>query len=536
MINARRALVLGLIGFSHAAFAQTGPLIIDRNRPDRAPLPTPAPTTPPVDRGQVETESSADATGVALQQVRVEGASVDRNAIGGATQKFIGQPVTPALLKQLGDAVAAVYADSVVALYTVYVPQQDMSQGVVRLVVSEGYIADVTIKGEGDHKLVRRYANKLKGEKPLLKATLERYMSLMRDIPGLTVGAELLRAGRPGAVNLALDLKEKPLTFTTSLDNRGTARLGRVQFGATLTANGALREGDQTQLYASSASDFEKYRYASITHSTPLGSEGMRAQGSFGYLRTRPKSPPINGDARTASLQLSYPLVRGYTRNVTLIGSLDGVNSDNAVFGQTFSSEHSRALRASIAAVEGSAKRTMGGSVTASRGLDILDARDSLLGETEFTKINVRAQFDQALSDSIALRLRAAGQYSGDNLPSVEQFTLGGEFGRAFESAIVTGDRGIAGSAELGWRPGGMPGFLKGSEVYSFIDGGLARYRERPLLIAQQDWELASAGLGVRAVLGGKSWVGVEGAYALEEPFARTGDSWRVAVSWQLSL
>ncbi len=397
MTHIHRVLLLGLVSLSHAALAQTGPLIIDRNRPDRAPLPTPAPTAPPVERGQVQTEADPNAVGIALQQVRVEGASVDRNAIGGATQKFIGQPMTPALLKQLGDAVAAVYADSVVALYTVYVPQQDMSEGIVRLVVSEGYISDVAIKGEGDHKLVRRYANKLKGEKPLLKATLERYMSLIRDIPGLTVGAELLRAGKPGAVRLALDLKEKPFTFTSSIDNRGTARLGRVQFGATLTANGALREGDQTQLYASSASDFEKYRYASITHSTPIGSEGMRAQGSFGYLRTRPNNPPIDGDARTAGLQISYPLVRGYTRNVTLIGSLDGVDSDNAVFGQLFSSEHSRAVRASIAAVEGSAKRTIGGSGTVSRGLDIFDARGSQLGDAVFTKVNVRVQLPSRL-------------------------------------------------------------------------------------------------------------------------------------------
>ena len=537
MISVRRLLLLGLFGFPQAALAQTGPLIIDQNRVDRAaqPVPTPVPR-PEAERGQVAAEDPAGATGVTLQQVRVEGSSIERGAIGGATQKFIGQPISPALLKQLGDAVADVYANSVVALYTVYVPSQDMAQGVVRLVVSEGYIDDVSIKGEGKNELVGRYAAKLKGERPLLKATLERYLSLIRDIPGLTVDAQLLRAGKPGAVKLALDLKRKPFTFTTSLDNRGTALLGGVQFGATATANSLIRQGDQTQVYLSTASDLEKYRYGSLSHSTPVGSEGVRVLGSFGYLRTRPTSVPIDGDARTAGLQVSYPLVRSYTRNVSLTGALDGVDSDNAVFGQTFSSEHTRAVRGAIGYVEGSAKQTLGGSATVSRGLDILEARGGPLGELDFTKLNVRAQFDRALSDSIVLRLRASGQYSGDRLPGVEQFTLGGEFGRAFETAIVTGDRGIAGLVELGWRPQGLPALIKGSELYGFVDGGMARYRARGTLIGQRNWELASAGLGLRTVIGGKSWVGLEGAYGIEEPFARTGDSWKLIVSWQLSL
>lgn len=539
MINARRLLfigLLGLLGLPAGAIAQTGPLIIDQNRADRSAQPAPAPQpAQKLDRGAVSAEDPAGATGVAVQQVRVEGSSIERGAIGGATQKFIGQPITAALLKQLGDAVAEIYANSVVALYTVYVPQQDLSQGVVRLVVSEGYIDDVSIKGEGGHTLVRRYAAKLKGERPLLKATLERYLSLIRDIPGLTVDAQLLRAGKPGAVKLALDLKRKPLSMTTSLDNRGTALLGGVQFGATVTGNGLIREGDQTQLYLSTASDFEKYRYGSLSHSTPIGSEGVRVLGSVGYLRTRPESVPVEGKARTAGLQVSYPLVRSYTRNISLTGALDGVDSDNAVFGQTFSSEHTRALRGAVGFVDGSAKRTLGGSATVSRGLDILDARGSAFGEVQFTKLNVRAQFDQALSDSVVLRLRASGQYSRDRLPGAEQFTLGGEFGRAFESAIVTGDRGLAGLVELGWRPQGLPALIKGSELYGFVDGGIARYHSRGAF-AGRDWELASMGLGVRTMIAGKSWVGIEGAHALDEPFTRTGDSWRLILSWFVSL
>ena len=56
--------------------------------------------------------------------------------------------------------------------------------------------------------------------------------------------------------------------------------------------------------------------------------------------------PRGSGEARSAGLTLSHPLIRSYRRNLTLSLALDGLNSENAAFGSLISTERSRAVRA----------------------------------------------------------------------------------------------------------------------------------------------------------------------------------------------
>src|SRR3546814_6341081 len=136
-------------------------------------------------------------------------------------------------------------------LYTIVVPQQNLSDGVLTLRVVEGYIDDVVITGDVKGRgldLVRRYAARLAAEKPLRRPTLERYLSLIRDIPGLETEVQLLNLQTAGAVRLVLTLKHDDLDFGLVVNNRGIANLGRTQVQANATANSLFRQGDQTRL------------------------------------------------------------------------------------------------------------------------------------------------------------------------------------------------------------------------------------------------------------------------------------------------
>ena len=105
---------------------------------------------------------------------------------------------------------------------------------------------------------------------------------------------------------------------------------------------------------------------------------------------------------------------------------------------------------------------------------------------------------DHQLSPQWIVRLRAEAQYSGDHLPATEQLALGGqEFGRAFESALIIGDYGAAGSAELAWRRGSSKPNLKARRVFGFLDGGQLRRTYR-VDLPGQTYSLASAGFGTR--------------------------------------
>jgi hemolysin activation/secretion protein len=163
-----------------------------------------------------------------------------------------------------------------------------------------------------------------------------------------------------------------------------------------------------------------------------------------------------------------------------------------------------------------------------SAGLDAFGARqfDPRLAVSDFIKLNGLAGFNRQFGENFVVRLRSAGQYGGDRLPTSELFALGGpDFGRAFAPASIVGDSGAAGSIELAWRPPALP-FFKGSELYGFVDRERTWYRER--IVSAQKFDLASAGFGTRIAISEKMALQLEMARALDAPpqVAREG-SWR---------
>ena len=515
-----------------------GALIIDQQRQDRQPLAPPPAAAPPLPAPAAQAPvDTAPAT--PLREIRVRGGAALGARLSEINARFAGRPLDAETIRAAADAVSAAYADVGLALYTVAVPRQDLGQGVLTLVAVEGHIAQVDVSGDltaREKKLIEAYGAKLTRERPLTRASLERYLSLMRDIPGITVDAQLYNLPAAGAVRLAVVAKIRHFQPELAVNNRGTPRLGTTQVQATLTGRGLFQAGDQAQVSAAVPTDIDRFQYVGAAYGMPLGTEGLTLQLNASYLRTRPKSPPIAGDAASAGMQLAYPIIRGYNRNLIARLGLDGLNSDNAIYGLSITSDHTRALRGSLGYSVVSPRRTFSANVIGSLGLDGLGARaDTRLTDADFKKLNVQVAFNQAIGKVAALRLRGLAQLSHGRLPAAEQLPLGGEqVGRAFYSAIVVGDRGYGGSAELALiTPKPWPTVLKGSEVYAFVDGGRARVRARLPYAAAADYDLASAGAGVRFLIKGKNVIGLEGARSLDTPYPGQGDAWRVIISWR---
>ena len=127
---------------------------------------------------------------------------------------------------------------------------------------------------------------------------------------------------------------------------RTTRSVRDGQFQATARGYGLLREGDETQLNAAASVDFDDYIYVGGNHSTPVGREGSRLAGNVGYLRTRSSALGRSGEATSFGMTLTHPLIRGYRRNLVLSLGLDGLDSEDAVFGSLIANEKTRAIRA----------------------------------------------------------------------------------------------------------------------------------------------------------------------------------------------
>lgn len=509
--------------------------IVDGQRIDVTP---PAAPTPPPEGARARSGAAPPPAviprGMTIRTVVVVGASAPAAMVGPASRPFIGRPLSRRSLDGITAAISAAYARTDVALYTIEIPAQDFAGGRVRVRVIEGYIQHVYLTGAGardDRRLVTAYATHLTAERPLRRSTLQRYLSLIRDIPGLKVQPRLLKGDRDGAVKLVLGLTRRPVEAGLSYDNLGTNALGRDEITLEGDFNSLLRQGDQTKVILAAPSDLEQFQYVAVSHSERIGDDGLTATAQVGYLATRPFGSPLRGQAVIGVAQVAYPLIRAYDRNLYVAGEFDALNADDAAFGAVISSAHTRVFRATLSYGETGKTRTFQAAVTVSQGIHGLGAAVSpLQGSAAFSKLTFQAGLDQTFGKRLVLRLRTAEQLAGAALPASEAFSLGGPgFGRAFPVAYLLGDSGAAGSAELAWIPKFAPRPLAGSELFSYVDGGETSSRARPPLPAANA-SLASAGAGVRFDLLKKLVITLEAAKPVKSPFPDTSQSWRFIV------
>ena len=513
------AFALGLLPI--AAHAQVSPLIIDQNRPDRRPpsasehIKTPLPTA--------KTQAPINVAPFTLTAIQVAGASIGPERILAAAKPFIGQTIDANGVQKIANAVAAAYVDSNIALYTVVIPEQDFAHGVLKVIVIEGYIEHVDIEGDvgGDLDLIRIYADKLTRERPLTKATLQRYLSLIRDIAGLKPDIQLLTGHAPGATMMRIVLKQKDFQFGLGVNNNGNHELGRTQAEADFSVFDVFREGELMKLSYGTPTEPSRYQYVSLSDAEPVGGEGTMIQLSGSYLRTKPRGLEGTGEAESLQLLVTHPLIRSFDENLFVTGEIDGLDSDNAFLGQTFADERARAVRAAASYSLTAPEHTLSASGTLSFGLDALGARivPPFEAVPNFQKLNATLGYNQLIDPEWVVRVKTTGQLTPDRLPVSEYFTIGGpDYGRAFPVATIIGDNGVAASGEIAWHPEAFPvEWLTGSEAYAFVDGGEAWLKARGFAPAE-DFSLASAGAGVRLAVYKDTVLGLEGARQINGP------------------
>jgi hemolysin activation/secretion protein len=518
---------LAFVAPSLAFAAQDDVLNRGRQEPQARP-----PAMAPQSARPAPTLQSVVAPDIRLTRILINGAPAPPD-VAQAMSPLIGKGLDATTLRAVADGVAGVYGKRA-ALYTVLLPGQDFKDGVVQLQVIQGYFEGAVIAGkvkDRDMSLIKAYAAKLTAEKPLSKRTLERYVSLIRDIPGLTPDIQLLQGATPGGVRLVIGVKEEKFTWGVGLNNRGSALLDREQAQADFTWNSAFRQGDQTRVTLSASGDWNSAKAAALSHSTPLGKDGARLDLSAAWLQTQVPGGAVKGEASSAGAGISYPVIRGYRDNLYVSFNIDGLNSDNAVLGQTTFSEHTRNLRAAAVFSRARPKSATSLSMVVSKGVDAAGARvNPLIGQVDYAKVAIRGGYDRKLGQTVTLRLRGAAQVSGDALPVSEQFGLGGEaFGRGFANSLLLGDKGAAGSVEAGWTPKAITGRFEGTELYTFADAGAVHANERLALPAGRE-NLSSAGAGLRLAIKPGYVVGVEAAKPVDAP-ATVGKDWRYAFS-----
>lgn len=503
--------------------------------PDRSRDPLPDPEAKPLSLGKVELGARPDVT---VREIRFVGAGVPAN-VARAAQRFVGKPASSENLAKLAAAMTRAYNRSSVALFTLVIPEQDLSGGVVTVASAEGYIGSVTLSGEresGPAPLVAKMAGGLAGRRPLPRARFERALGNIADLPGVTVTPSLALGGEQGAVALDLAVDAKKPTVGLGFTTRTSQFVNDGIVEANARGTSLLRSGDETRLTGAAALDFRSLLYLAASHSTPIGADGTRAELSGAALRTRPQGLAIDGEAWSAGFGVTHPLIRASRRNLVASGRLDYLDSRNALFGSTIAAEKTWTASGSLAFRLSEDRTVIGARVGGAKGLDFAGARvDPGVGEVGFAYADAAIEANQAIGKAFVVRAAATGRWTRDRLPAAQRFSVGGAtFGRAFDDGLVSGDRGYAAFGEFGFRPLRGGRFSK-SEIYSFID-----YADITLLgrtaIPRTGFELGSWGGGIRVAYAENATIGLELADPWKQPVPGYDQDLRVALSWKLSL
>jgi hemolysin activation/secretion protein len=447
-------------------------------------------------------------------------------------EPMLGQEVSLGDIYRLAGKVSAMYRGGGYILSRALVPAQRIRDGLVRVQVLEGFINEVIVEGAISRRdsLLESYAAKIAAERPLSADTLERYLLLADDLPGVTAKAVLTPslAGTPGASDLVLFVDQKDIDQAYSFDNRGSRFVGPFEGTASVKFNSLLGLYEQTTFRSIIATQSEELRFFQVSHQETLGSEGTKVQMSYNVTNSRPGftfvQPATNVESTSEELTFTvkHPMIRSRSQNMTVNLDFTWRKSITDLAFTPLFQDRLRILRLGLSYDWVDDFRGINlVKVEASQGFDILNATESGSadgidadisrenGKSDFFKLTADASRLQRLYSGVSLLISATGQFSGSQLMSSEEFGYGGsEFGRAFDGSEISGEHGAAGKLELqyGLAAEAVPvleDWIKDFQVYSFFDYGIA-WRIDP--VAQDSTAAvfkhattgSSAGAGVR--------------------------------------
>ena len=459
----------------------------------------------------------------------------------------------------LAKRITAMYGADGYVLSRAIVPPQDLSPrgAVIRIQVIEGYVSRVEWPRE---KLARYrdffsdYTAKIVADRPVNIRTLERYLLLANDLPGLRFTTTLQASKtEQGASVLVVDVTEKRLEVNARFDNRGTVARGPYQFLIAPTVNNLTGMHESLTIVYAGVTEINELQFVAPSYRQVLNSEGLTAFINASYSWGRPGTDILRLlDYRTESTIVEggfySPIIRQRERNLTLT-ALAFLSDTYSRSTDMFLDQTDR-LRGVRLRADGDIADSLNGinqfAITVSQGIDGLEAprttirgfpqdhhdqsrkREQLFiinaGKVNFTKIDGFVSRTQPLFDRFSAWIAAYGQYAGSSLLVPEQCGYGGRvFGRAYDPSELLGDHCWMASGELRYDvPSVSMHWVPDAQLYGYVDGGTV-YNVAPAVGTPAQVTAASAGGGVR--LRWQNYVNVDlsAAKAIEGP----RDDWR---------
>jgi hemolysin activation/secretion protein len=491
-----------------------------------------------------------------ISRVVVTGATVYSDAdLAPLYADLLGAEVSLAAVYDLARRITAKYGAAGYVLSRAIVPPQNFGRygAVIRIQVVEGYVDQVIWPVE---KLTRYrdfftdYSARITADRPANVRTLERYLLLANDLPGLKFSTTLKPSPtHPNASILIVEVKEKMIDTIARIDNRGTPARGPWQYLGAATFNNIAGSHEAFTVTYAGAFQLEELQYLQATYRQVLNSEGLTFFANASYGIGTPGTVLLRSlDYRTragyAEAGLTYPVIRTRELNLYLTGLGFLTDDRGDQFGLPNTVDKLRGFR--LKADADWADSFLGinqVNFTFSHGIEGLGstrsgdpnaplppvgvARPSTnAGRVDFSKIEATFSRLQPLLPNFSAFVAAYGQYAFDPLLVSEQCGYGGRFfGRAYDPSQLLGDSCWEVLGELRYDIATPWKQLTRLQAYAYADHGQV-YNNLPALGTPLSQSGTSVGAGVRAAWEDTYTADLSVAKAVEGP----RDDWRAFI------
>ncbi len=382
-------------------------------------------------------------------------------------QKALNQPIGLSGLQQLANQIQGVYRNLGYILIRVIIPPQEVSPtlGVVKLEVIEGQINRVIFTGDnpqGARSQLLRYANQMEDENPITYDTLQRFLTLANNLPGLNVSATLVPAkGVIGGANLIVNVEQQKQSAFMNFNNRGTPYVGPGQILAGASIYDILGADDLSLSGAMATSKASELTYVNAAYNIVVGPYGTDINPSIISTQTEPGGSlepfELEGNSLLYNFAVNQPLIAEPTQNLTLQTEVSHLSSSSSAFQNFTLFDDSISTIMAGLNYQGLFWRSYNNiTLSTTVGLPILGAPTNLAnpsrvnGTNQFVMFNLNTATTHYLTPKISFVLASAFQVTPNPLLSSEQIGYGGaEFGQAYIPYIFSGDNGAMGAIAL---------------------------------------------------------------------------------------
>jgi hemolysin activation/secretion protein len=455
-------------------------------------------------------------------------AFLDTTVFRGVMDSYMVEPVTRTLLMQVTTATKLYLSQQGYPFSIVYLPEQDITDGVIRVVVVRSRL-ESEIKIEGARYFSEqqyRDALRLKPDAPLAEQTLQADVDWINRNSFRAATIEARAGSEPGTTQMVLRVREtRPVRVFVAANNTGTASTKEERVSAGVNWGNAFGLGHLLSAQWNSSWDFDTLRSFSGSYVADLPwRHTLSVTGAYSQTKGL-VAPPfvLRGESWQVGINYDVPLVAPASApdfSHTLTFGFDFKASDNTFTFATIpiTDNLTHVAQARVTYGGGWARPTSNTSF----GLTLTGAPGGLTDRNEdrfFTlsrggakasyvygraNANHSIRLDN-LKPGVSWALRFQGQYASEILLGSEQMGGGGAYAvRGYREDRAYGDHGVLVGQELRLPPwtkalGGGRGTLS---VQGFVFQDYARLWNVNPLPGESAVNLHSIGVGLDAGLG----------------------------------